>query len=595
MSINTINELFFTVVARDTGRAILFKEAVLWESASSRDIYRNVVGVARALQSWGISRGDRVAILSENRPEWAYADFASMLIGACSVPVYPTLTAEQVAYTLKDSGARILFVSTLNHLEKVQSIKSETHIERIVLMESHGPVATAPATISMKGLMAQGPTERDPGFDRCALSISPDATATLIYTSGTTGTPKGAILTHGNLAANIRHSTDSMDLRSGQVSISYLPLSHITARHLDYAMFWRGVTIAYCPYIEELLQTLQEVRPNVFVGVPRVFEKISANVRSKVGAGLKRKVFDWAMKIGARHRQEVFAGQRVQDPLWNLADILLFSKVRHALGGKVDLFISGGAPLGEATLNWYASIGIRIFEGYGLTETSPVIGLNNPRFYRPGSIGRPLANVQVRIAEDGEILVKGPSIFKGYWNKPEETAAALEDGWFHTGDIGHLDQDGFLFITDRKKDLIKTSGGKFIAPQPIELTLKSNPLIAEAAVIGDRRKYSVVVIAPQFAELEKWAGEQGISMTSREDLVSDDRVHALYMGAINEVNKNLAQFERIKKALIVPEEFTIANGLLTPTMKVKRRAVESKYRQQIEAMFSATESVGTRS
>ncbi len=591
MKLQTINELFYSIVERDAERVMLFKETVRWETISSKQIYRNVVGIARTLQSWGISAGDRIAILSENRPEWAYADFAAMLLGAASVPVYPTLTVEQTAYALHDSGARVLFVSSISHLEKVLAIKDETSIEKIVLIECQDATSAVPGTISIKAMMGQGPIGRDAEFDRRALAVSPESVATVIYTSGTTGTPKGAMLTQGNLASNLLHSTDHYIFRTEQISLSFLPLSHITARHLDYAMFYRGVTIAYCPYIEELLQTLQEIRPHIFVGVPRVYEKIANNVQNKASVGTKRRLYDWAMRVGRRNRAEVFAGRRPQDPVWNLADMVLFSKVKKALGGKVEIFISGGAPLGQALIDWYGNIGIRIFEGYGLTETSPVIGLNNPRFYRPGSIGKPLANLQVRIAEDGEILAKGPSIFKGYWNKPAETAAAIEDGWFHTGDVGYLDEDGFLFITDRKKDLIKTSGGKFIAPQPIELVLKSNPLIAEAAVIGDRRKFSVVLIAPRFDELERWAKENAIAYGSREELTQDERVVALFRGIVNGVNQGLAQFERLKKVLVIPEEFTTTNGLLTPTMKLKRRSVEDRYREQIEELYSASDTV----
>ncbi|HYG99293.1 MAG TPA: long-chain fatty acid--CoA ligase [Terriglobales bacterium] len=583
MNTQTINEVFYEVVERNLPRATVFKRTVTWTAASSRELYRNVVGVAKSLRSWGIGPGDRVAILSENRPEWAVADFATMLLGAASVPIYPTLTLEHTAYMLADSGARVLFVSTPGHLRKVLAIKDQTRIEKIVLMQGEGPDA-----IPMAQLMNQGPMERDRQFDERALSVGPDEIATLIYTSGTTGTPKGAMLTQHNLASNLVHSLNFYGLGPGYVSISFLPLSHITARHLDYAMYWHGATVAYCPYIDELMQALLEVRPTVFVAVPRVYEKIYNQVQGKVGFGLKRKLYNWAMGVGRRNRDQVFAGKRPQDPLWNLADMVLFSNIRKALGGKVEIYISGGAPLSPDLINWYASIGVRIFEGYGLTETSPVIALNNPIAYRPGSVGKPLSNLQVKIAEDGEILVKGPSVFKGYWNKPEETAAAFEDGWFHTGDVGRVDDDGFLYVTDRKKDLIKTSGGKFIAPQPIEIALKLNPLVAEAAVIGDRRKFPLVVIAPQFPALETWARHNGVKFTSWEELSASPRVTELYKSVVAEVNANLAQFEKIKKVLIVPDEFTVANGALTPTLKLKRRVVEERYRERIEQAFATS-------
>jgi long-chain acyl-CoA synthetase len=582
MKIHTVNEVFFEFVKRDLDRAMLYKKGVTWTPISSREVYRNVVGVARALQSWSIGKGDRVAILSENRPEWAVADFATMLLGAAGVPIYPTLTAEQTAYMLNDSGARVMFVSSINHLNKVLSIKHLTGLEKVVVMDEFD----SPDALPMREMMLQGPNDRDPEFDRLALSVGPQDLATVIYTSGTTGTPKGAMLTQENLASNLFHSLDFYGFGPGNISLSFLPLSHITARHLDYAMFWHGVTIAYCPFIDEVMQALQEIRPTIFVAVPRVYEKIFNQVQGKIGYGLKRKLYNWSMKVGSHHRETVFAGARPHHLIWKLADKLIFSKVRDALGGKAEVYISGGAPLSREMIDWYASIGIRIFEGYGLTETSPVIAINNPQAYRPGSVGKPLSNLNIQLAHDGEILVKGPSIFHGYWNKPEETSAAFEGGWFHTGDVGRIDEDGYLYITDRKKDLIKTSGGKFIAPQPIELSLKANPLIAEAAIIGERRKFPLVIIAPNFPSLEGWAHENGIAFSSRSELVKNPRIEALYRDTVNEVNRRLAQFEKIKKVLIIEDEFTIANGALTPTLKVKRRVVEERYRDLIEQAYT---------
>lgn len=583
MHVRTINEVFYQAVDHDLPTAMLYRKNGQWVPISSRQIYGNVVGVARALRAWGINKGDRIAILSENRPEWAIADFATMLIGAADVPIYPTLTAEQTSYILANSGARVIFLSSHAHLEKVLSIKAETCLEYIVIMDDE-PTEEA---IAMRSLMANGPSQRDPDFDREALAVQPGDLATVMYTSGTTGTPKGAMLTQENLASNLFHSLDFYGLGPNHISISFLPLSHITSRHVDYAMFWHGVTIAYCPVIEELKQTLAEVHPTVMVGVPRVYEKLRNAVVEKIGGGFKRKLYNWALSVGRRNRDRIFEGKRPYDPMWKLADLLVYSKIRHALGGRVEVFVSGGAPLSRDVIDWYASVGIRIFEGYGMTETSPVIALNNPKAYRPGSVGRCLPNLQVRTAEDGEIMVKGPSIFHGYWMKPEETAVAFdEDGWFHTGDVGHIDEDGFLYVTDRKKDLIKTSGGKFIAPQPIELSLKSHPLVAEAAVIGDRRKFPMVIIAPQFPALERWATEAGITTLKRESLVADARVQALYDEIVGLANQKLARFEKIKKVVIVADEFTIANGTLTPSMKLKRRVIEERYGELINQVYS---------
>jgi long-chain acyl-CoA synthetase len=588
-TIRTINEVFFAVVDRDLDSPVLSKRNGKWVSISSRELYRDVVGVSRWLESWGIGRGDRVAILSENRPEWAVADFAVMTIGAVVVPIYATLTPEQTLYLLNNSGARVIFVSTNDQLRKVLSIRDRTCLERIVVMD----YVVMPDVTPMQSLMHNGPAGRDAEFDERAKSIGPDDLATIIYTSGTTGTPKGAMLTQGNLASNLLHSLDLYDFKPNQISISFLPLSHITARHVDYAMFWHGVTIAYCPFIEEILQCLHEVKPNFFVAVPRVYEKVYNQVESKIDAGFKRKLYDWAMRVGSAHKNEVLAGRKASGLTWKLADILVFSKVKKALGGHVEIFISGGAPLNRELIDWYAGIGIRIFEGYGLTETSPVIALNNPRAYCPGTVGKPLKNVDVRIAHDGEIMVKGPSVFKGYWNMPEETRQAFDGEWFHTGDIGRINEDGFLSVTDRKKDLIKTSGGKFICPQPIEAKLKANVLVGEVAIIGERRRFPSVIVAPHFPALEDWAKSNGLPANSREQLVSDPRVQSLYRGIVSDVNKGLAQYEKMKKLLLVNDEFTIANGALTPTMKLKRRVVEERYRGEIEQLYEAAAEVRT--
>ncbi|HYN16391.1 MAG TPA: long-chain fatty acid--CoA ligase [Terriglobales bacterium] len=587
----TINDIFFSVVERNLDQVMLYKQTVKWIPISSRELYRDVVGTARSLAKWGIGKGDRVAILSESRPEWAVADFASMLLGAVDVPVYPTLTEEQTVAVLKDSGARVIFVSTVEHLKRVLAIKSQTALEKVVVMDYVG----IPEGIPMHRMMMNPDTARDPEMDARANSIGPDDLATIIYTSGTTGEPKGAMLTHGNLVSNLAYSLEVFHLAPGQVGISFLPLSHVTARHLDYSLFQYGVSIAYCPSFHLLPQYLAEVRPTVFVGVPRVYEKIRDKVQREAAKGLKRAVYDWAMRVGRAHRDEVLAGKRPGSMDWKLADSLLYSKIRAGLGGRVDIFISGGAPLGRDLAEWFADVGIRIHEGYGLTETSPVIAINTPDQHRIGTVGKVLQNLECKIASDGEILVRGPSVFKGYWNKPVETHNAFEDGFFKTGDIGSLDSDGFLTITDRKKDLQKTSGGKFIAPQPIELALKTSPLVAFAAVFADRRKFAAALIAPEFSALEEWARAQGVSFADRRQLVADPHVQALYEGIVAGVNENLAQFETIKKFVLVPDEFTVADGQLTASMKMRRRMVEERYRAQIEAMFAVqnnSETVG---
>ncbi len=578
----TITDIFYSIIERDSPRVMMYRQTRQWLPISSRDLYRSVVGVARALESWGIRRGDRVGLLSENRMEWAVADFAIMAIGAVVVPIYPTQTAEQTSYMLRNCGARAVFVSTLDQFQKVLSIKAETALEKIAVMDY---VADAEG-IPMHRLMLEGPPARDSAFDTRARQTQPDDLATIIYTSGTTGTPKGAMLTHGNIASNVAHSLDGFDSGPSDTTISYLPLSHITARHVDYALLFRGVTLAYCPFLEDLNDALMQVRPTMFLAVPRVLEKIRNKVELEADGGMKRKIYRWTLRVGEQHKAEILEGKTPRSLRWKLANALVFSKVIKALGGRARVFICGGAPLGREVAEWYAQIGIRIFEGYGLTETSPVIAVNNQRAHRLGTVGKPLPNVGVRIADDGEILVRGPSIFKCYWNLPTETAAAFVDGWFKTGDVGYLDSDGFLVITDRKKDLIKTSGGKFIAPQPIENSLKSHVLVAEAAVVGERHKFPAVIIVPNFAALEPWAAENGIHIGSRQTLVTDPRVRALYEGIVEEVNQGLAKFEKLKKVLLLPEEFSIANGLLTPSLKLKRKVLEERYRPNIEALYA---------
>src|SRR5258706_832031 len=588
MSLSTLNDIFFAATERNLDRVMLYREHGKWLSISSSDLRRNIAGTVRALQKWGIQQGDRVAILSENRPEWSTADFAILLLGAVTVPVYSTLAPEQPAYTLRDSGAGVIFVSTEHQLRKVQSILSQTQVTKIVVMDHIQIPGDVPADcVLMSQVMTQGPLTLDAQTESFARSIQPDDLATIIYTSGTTGTSKGAMLTHGNMASNITCSLLGFDMQPGEVSISFLPLSHVTARHVDFSMLYHGVTLAYCPFMENLPATLLEVRPTVCVSVPRVYEKIYAKAEMSARGFPKSNIYRWALSVGRANKPAILAGHTPTSPGWKLANQLVFSKIRISLGGRVKTFISGGAPLGRELAEWFATVGIRIHEGYGLTETSPVIAVNTPINHRIGTVGKILPNLEVRIAEDGEILVRGPSIFKGYWNKPEETAASFENGWFKTGDVGALDEDGFLSITDRKKDLIKTSGGKFIAPQPIETALKASELVAQATVIGDRRKFPAVIIAPHFASLEHWARANDVAFASRVALVSNPKVQALYQEILDDLNHGLAQFEKLNRFLLVPDEFSIASGEMTPTLKLKRRVIEAKYRDQIEAMYAA--------
>ena len=648
--LKTLNDVLVLATSRGEQTVMLWQDkAGAWLPITSNELKRRVQSLVVAFQSWGIRKGDRIAILSENRWEWAVTDFAALALGAVGVPLYPTLTADQAAYALKDSGARIAVVSTRPQYDKVASILAQTAVERILVMDE--VPAELDKAVSFAACMSGGAGD-NAAFDAMVQAAQPDDLATIIYTSGTTGESKGVMLTHGNIASNLNHSTTPFNFTAEDVSISFLPLSHITARHLDYALLFRGAVLAYCPEVGRLVRIMPQVKPTIFVAVPRVYEKVRQGVEGKAAAagGLKAKIFQWALRVGRTYRPETLYGKKpkffdypsntlgslvflvlciigaiagiasltgdkpvsannhwheifhaawgllilfaiIRHAQWFLANKLVFSKIREAFGGRVRLFISGGAPLGMATAGWYADMGIRIHEGYGLTETSPVIALNYPKAHSIGTVGKLLPNVEGRLAEDGELEVHGPSIFKGYWNKPEQTAESFTaDGWFKTGDIGAIDDEGYLSITDRKKELIKTSNGKFIAPQPIEGHLKDDLLIAHAALVGDKRKYVSALLSPNFAALGDWAKRQGIDVEvetpeGRGKLVADPKVKAAYKEIVDRVNAKLAPYEAIKRHTVVPSEWSLETGELTPSLKLKRRVVQQNYAAAIEDFY----------
>lgn len=597
-ALSTLNELFNRVSTAANPRAVLWQDEFgQWQPISSDQIYQRVRALAKAFQSWGLQKGDRIALISENRWEWAITDFATLAVGAVDVPVYPTLTGEQVAALMRDAGCRMAVVSTRQQFEKLNAVRGQTDLERILLMDPGEPPHGA---ISFAGILA-GADERigwqDAAFDRMVQSVGPDDLATIIYTSGTTGEPKGVVLTHGNIAVNTSVATREFGFGPGDTCVSFLPLSHITARALDYAMFFYGAQVAYCSHFDKLPEAMRQVRPTVFVGVPRVYEKIRQAVEQKSSASpVKKRILSWAVQTGARRRDAVYDGRRPTSLAWKMAHKLVYSKVAEAFGGRGATFLSGGAPLGIDTAQWFASVGIPLYEGYGLTETSPVIALNSPVRHRMGSVGCPLPNVSCKLAEDGELLVRGPSIFSGYWQKPAASADGSPslgrnaecfdpEGWFRTGDIARIDADGFLYITDRKKELLKTSGGKLVAPQPIENKLKTNVLVAQAALVGDRHKFISALIAPNFAALEEWARQRGVQAKSRADLVADNRVVAQYGEIVREVNAGLARFETIKRFRLVADEWTQENGCLTPSMKLKRREITARYAASIATLY----------
>ena len=588
-SISTINDLFSRIAAAGNPRAVLWQDEFgHWLPISGNQIYQRVHALAEAFLSWGAQKGDRIALIGENRWEWAVTDFASLGIGAANVPIYPTLTGEQIAALLRDAGCRIAVVSTRAQFDKLNAVRNQTELERIVIMDSAAPLEGAIAFSElMEGADARG-AERDPIFDALVRSVESKDIATLIYTSGTTGEPKGVALTHGNIASNQNYAAVDFNFNATDSCISFLPLSHITARALDYVMYMSGAQVAYCSQFDKLPQAMKEIRPTVIVGVPRVYEKIRQAVEQKSAASaVKKRILAWAVNLGAKYRDVTYSGNQPNAVLWKLANKLVYSKVQEAFGGRVRAFVSGGAPLGIDTAQWFASVGIALWEGYGLTETSPVISLNTPLSHRMGSVGRPLPNVELKFAEDGELLTRGPAVFVGYWHKPEANAECFDsDDWFRTGDIAHLDADGFLYITDRKKELLKTSGGKLVAPQPIENKLKNNVLVANAALVGDKHKFVCVIICPNFAALDAWAAQHGLLAAGRAELVADSRVVALYAEIVRDVNSGLANFETLKRFKLVAEEWTQESGELTPSMKLKRRAITARYAAVIDELYA---------
>jgi long-chain acyl-CoA synthetase len=582
LDVQTVNDVFVSTSSRGDETVALQQVSGEWKPIASRAIYGRVRAVVQTLKSWGIGKGDRVALVSENRWEWAVTDFAVLAIGAVDVPLYQTLTPDQMGYMLRNSGVKAIFVSTKAQYQKVVAAGEIPTLEHVVVFDEGNFEGAESFAEIVKGSAEL--EQRDAAFDAQANDVKPEDLATIIYTSGTTGDPKGVMLTHGNLASNLRYSTDGFGIKKNDVSISFLPLSHVTARHLDYALYTLEVIIAYCPKLDALPGAMKAVQPTVFLAVPRVYEKIRQSVENK-STGMKKRILEWAIGRGKANRKKLLLGEEPKGPGWQLANKLVYSKIREAFGGRARIYISGGAPLGMDSTEWFLDVGIRIFEGYGMTETSPVISRNMFESYRIGTVGAMVPNMETRIAEDGELEVRGPSVFIGYWQNEEATKTEFtEDGWFKTGDIGKI-EDGFLSITDRKKEVIKTSGGKMVAPQPIENKLKANSLVAQAALIGDKKKFISVLISPNFQNLESWAKQNGVEASDPAALVSDPKVQKAYSEIVKKVNGSLAPYEAIKKIGVVPEEWSIEDGELTPSMKIKRRVILEKYKSQIEKFY----------
>lgn len=542
----------------------------------------------------GLKEREKVALLSENRPEWTYADLAALSANAVDVPVYATNIPEQVEHILKDSGSRFIVVSTEQQLDKVREIKGNLpELETAIIMDPEGehPEGWIRTFAEIRGLGEQrGDAE---AYQKRLEEVKTEDLATLIYTSGTTGAPKGVMLTHDNFVSNVQGARGILPLSESDIALSFLPMSHSFERLAGYyTVMSAGGTIAFAESIDKVPDNIQEIRPTVMCSVPRLYEKMHARVLTTVesGTALKKKMFYWGLGVGSEVSKLIIAKKEVSGSLklkYKIADRLVFEKLRARMGDRLRFFISGGAPLAREIAEFFHAAGILILEGYGLTETTPVISANRPDAYKLGSVGQPLSNVEVKIAPDGEILVRGPSVMKGYYNRPEETREVLsEDGWFATGDIGYLDQDNYLYITDRKKDIIVTAGGKNIAPQNIENLLKLNRFIEQVCLIGDKRKYLTALIVPSFPELEDFGKENGIPADDRAQLVNHPRIQRLFQEAVDEANAQLARYESIKRFTVLPVEFSQATGELTPTLKVKRKVVGVKYKDQIDRMYA---------
>ncbi len=596
--LESLNQLLLWTRQRGDVPLLCAKRNGIWVSLTARQFYNRVRAVAAGLQALGLRPGDRVAILSENRPEWMVSDFACLALGLVDVPVYPTLPADQVAFLLRHAGVRLALVSSAGQADKVESQwPSLPDLSYLCVFDDNAQPAPLPgrppARLAWSSL-EQHPPIAAAGFDARLSATRPETVATLLYTSGTTGIPKGVPLTHRNLCACLNYAAVGFDFGPGDVRLSFLPISHITERHLNYGDQMFGMLTCYAESLEKVADNLLETRPTVIASVPRIYEKVAAGVRAQAAAAspLKRRLFAWALETG-RKLAPYRLGDRPGPPPWGLrlrsrlAGRLVYRRLRQRLGGRLRVAIAGGAPLGRELAEYLLHLGLVVDEGYGLTETSPVIAVNKPGARRPGSVGRPLPNLQLRFREDGELLVKGATVFAGYYRNPQETADVLEDGWFATGDIGHLDAEGFLYITDRKKDLLKTSGGKFIAPQPIENRLKASSYIAEAVVVGDGRQYASVLLTPNFAALEAWARAQGWAWNSRAELCARPETRNLYAAEVEKINSTLARFETLKRFTLLSGDFTLEDGEITPTIKVRRRRVAEKYRAQIDAMYPA--------
>ena len=594
MAPQTIIDLFDEAVKRKSRPdALRVKREEGFQALSSEEVRSQVQGVVAGLMKLGVKPGDRIALLSENRPEWLVSDIAILSAGAINVPIYPTLPATQIEGLLNDAGVKVIILSTQEQLEKIREIQSKVpSLQTTLVMDLEE--AESDRLLSFNNLRVDGQRvwQRDPSrYLKVRQGIGPKDVATIIYTSGTTGPPKGVMLSHANIVANVLGLCRVFHFDHKDTVLSFLPLSHIFERTADYLMFYCGVSIAYAESIEKVPLNMLEIQPTVVACVPRFFEKLHDRVMEsrKLSSGLKRMLTDWAFDVGGRHTRHVLEGTTPPPSLACqrfLASKIVFAKLQKRLGGRLRFFISGGAPLDPSLAEFFLSAGILILEGYGLTETSPVIAVNLPNRFKFGTVGQALPGMEVRIADDGEVLTRGQSVMLGYYKMPEETREVLKEGWLHTGDIGQLDSEGFLKITDRKKDLIVTAGGKNVAPQPIERLLKSSPVLLNAVVLGDRRPYLSALVVPNSEVLTNHAREKGLSFGSYAELLQNSRIREFLLSEVEKSTAGLASFEKVRKVIPVERDFSIEDGELTPTLKVKRRVVENRFKNEIEALYA---------
>ncbi len=575
-------------------RAQMYRTAEGWQSITAQEMLRRVAGLSKALGELGIKSGDRVAILAPNCPEWHVADFAIQGVGAASVPIYFNESLDRLVYIMNDSGARIVFTSGEAQARKIAECREKlSALEHVI---SVAPLSDLSGdTLRYETLIATAGDADVAEYRKRAVEISATQLLTIIYTSGTTGEPKGVMLTHSNLSSNVADSLRDYDFSTNDLALSFLPLAHVYERTVDYGYLFRGISVAYVEQIESVPQALLEVKPTITAAVPRFFEKIYANIIEKGHreTGLKRKIFDWSLRVAEEAvpwraydmRPSLWTKQR-----WQIADRMVYSKIRAGLGGRIRYFISGGGPLSPDLAKFFWSINLPIMQGYGLTETSPVISANVPKKNKVGTVGLPIAHVEVRIAGDGEILVKGPCVMEGYFHKPKETEEVLTpDGWLSTGDIGKLDEDGYLIITDRKKELLKTAAGKFVAPAFIENLLKQSPFITNAIAVGDKRKFVAVLIVPNFVAIQNEARKHEKDFPGPSQMTSDPWVRDLLSHEIERLTASLAQYEKPKRFALLEQDFTFANGELTYTLKMKRRVIEGRYQDLIAKLYADVE------